>query len=321
MKRERAAGRVEPVVAAEHRGGARHAADHQRVPAHEHLLVAAGPHARCARGEELLPRRIQQLRALLLAAAEPRGDDPERHGDGEVPVPALEIRLAVEAVVRRDDGVLLGRQQPRDLARRPDVELALLVLGVRVERRVVAAFRRLHLAHHPLRGLPGNAGEKRLPGRRPALGVEPQQRAVVVEHFLEVRDGPGRIHRVAAEAAAELVVDAALCHALEGEHRDVQRLLVAGRGVAPERELEIGRVRKLRRAAEPAVPGVEALLERPDRLRNRPRRRALRRARRRPGACARTRPRSTRSDARCRACARGSSGQRFWSSSGKAGMP
>src|SRR2546430_13193029 len=42
-----------------------------------------------------------------------------------------------------------------------------------------------------------------------------QQRAVVVEHFFEMRDLPLRIHAVAREPAPELVVDASERHALE----------------------------------------------------------------------------------------------------------
>src|SRR5205807_8406678 len=68
---------------------------------------------------------------------------------------------------------------------------------------------------------------------------------------LEVRDHPLRVDAVAAEAAAELVVDAALAHALERGVRDVGLALA-------QAQLEIARMRKFRRAAEAAEAGIEA---------------------------------------------------------------
>ena len=41
--------------------------------------------------------------------------------------------------------------------------------------------------------------------RHGGIGVARQQRAVVVKHFLEMRNGPVRIGAVAGEAAAQLV--------------------------------------------------------------------------------------------------------------------
>jgi hypothetical protein len=103
-----------------------------RIASAFQLLVAPGPHAPFTRRQKFRARRLQQLRTLVPAAAERGRDLRQRPGDDEMPVLALEVRLRVEAVVRGDDRVLLGREQRRDLARRPDVELALLVLGVGV---------------------------------------------------------------------------------------------------------------------------------------------------------------------------------------------
>ena len=74
------------------------------------------------------------------------------------------------------------------------------------------------------------------------------------------------IDRVAAEAPAQLVVDAALGHLLQRRGRHVQRLQVrrlAQRGAAPvpEQALQAGRMGKLRRGAEAAMLGVEVLAE------------------------------------------------------------
>ena len=84
-----------------------------------------------------------------------------------------------------------------------------------------------------------------------------QQLAVVVQHFLEVRNHPVLIDGVAREAAAELVVDAAFGHARQRQRRHVQRMqigLVAAGARAPlaQQKVDVGRMRKLRRAAEAA---------------------------------------------------------------------
>ena len=50
--------------------------------------------------------------------------------------------------------------------------------------------------------------------------------ALVVEHLLEVRDEPALVDRVAMEAAAELIVHAALGHLAQGQQHHVERFLV-----------------------------------------------------------------------------------------------
>ena len=65
-----------------------------------------------------------------------------------------------------------------------------------------------------------------------------------------MRYRPFRVDAVAAKAAAQLVVDAALAHALEREERDVLLALA-------QAKLEVRWMRKLRRAAEAAVDAVE----------------------------------------------------------------
>jgi hypothetical protein len=70
-----------------------------------------------------------------------------------------------------------------------------------------------------------------------------------------VRDRPFGIDAVAAEAAAELVEDAALAHAPE-------RRVGHRRFAAAQAQLEVGRVRKFRRAAKAAVLRVKACAQR-----------------------------------------------------------
>jgi len=100
-----------------------------------------------------------------------------------------------------------------------------------------------------------------------------------------VRNQPVRVHAVAAKAAAELIIDAAHCHAAEGVGRHLERLhrlrhvagaavrallnaaralgnaaralVNAARGMAPQAQFQIGRMRELGRRAETAISRVE----------------------------------------------------------------
>jgi hypothetical protein len=105
------------------------------------------------------------------------------------------------------------------------------MLGIGVERGIESAFRRAHLAHEPLHRVPHDALEEGLPGYEPRVGVERQQQCVVVEHLLEMRDAPVLVHAVAAEAASDLVVDAALGHLHQREAGDREAQLAAARGI------------------------------------------------------------------------------------------
>ena len=58
---------------------------------------------------------------------------------------------------------------------------------------------------------------------------------LIVEHFLEVRDVPELIHRVAVEAAAEMIVHAAVGHLAQREQRHAERDLAVACESAPSR--------------------------------------------------------------------------------------
>jgi hypothetical protein len=110
---------------------------------------------------------------------------------------------------------------------------------------------------HPADDPPGHLGV--LAGAEEGEGIEigPQQFGIVVGHLLEVGDDPLRVHTVAVEPAAELVVDTAPAHSLEGTVQHGPHLV--GRPIPPavEQELERRRMGKLRLGAEPSVPAVE----------------------------------------------------------------
>ena len=128
-------------------------------------------------------------------------------------VAALEVAARQHAeVVERRLRVVAVAERRAHLLERPDVELALLALGVGVERRVEAALGAAHLAQRPVERLLADAPEQRLAGHLPAVQVRARQQRVVVEHLLEVGDQPAGVDRVAGEAAADLVVHAAVGH-------------------------------------------------------------------------------------------------------------
>ena len=91
----------------------------------------------------------------------------------------------------------------------------------------------------------------------PGVQVRARELGVVVEHLLEVGHEPALVGRVAVEAAAELVADAAVGHLVERERRPSPTGLgVAGRDAA-EQVLERHRLGELGRAAPRPVAGVE----------------------------------------------------------------
>ena len=195
--------------------GAREPADHQPVPRGEDLLVASGPDTARARGEQLGARGIEERDRCLRVQADLRTRGGRLDRQMQMPESMLEVRRGRRAVRVREaehafrEPTLVRRQQRIELRRRPDVELAFLVLRVRVERAVEAAVRRLHAADDPVRGLDSDAAIERHDGGRERLRIERQQRCVVVQHLLEMRDRPFAIDAVTKEPAAELVVEAA----------------------------------------------------------------------------------------------------------------
>src|SRR5579862_1708194 len=114
----------------------------------------------------------------------------------------------------KEFGVRAPKNFP-DLGERPDIELALLAFRIGIERSAERSLPGRHLAREPSHRL-ARAGSKQLTAR--ALMRERdelEQKRIVVEHLLEMRDEPVLIDRIAREAAAEMIIDAALANALE----------------------------------------------------------------------------------------------------------
>ena len=178
--------------------------------------------------------------------------------------------MAFEVPFRRhvvDPGEELGvvrAEHLLDLGQAPDIELALLALAVGVERRGEAAAFGDHLAHQPVDGLARCASRTAaIAGLAPRLGHQLEQQRVVVEHLLEMRHEPALVHAVAGEAAAEMIVDAALRDMGEGERHRLDRIGQSVAETSAPQEGEELRLRKFRRAPDAAMRRVDELEQAP----------------------------------------------------------
>ena len=128
--------------------------------------------------------------------------------------------------------------------------------------RVEAAVGVGHVAQHVIEDAARGCGVLRVAGDLERFQVGDGELRLVVEHLLEVRHEPALVHRVAMEAAAELIVHAALGHLAQREQRHVERFLVLGARVVAQQEVVDRGARKLGRAAEAAQARVERAAER-----------------------------------------------------------
>ena len=148
--------------------------------------------------------------------------------------------------------MLEGLQQlvGRALARSPRERGALDAFGVGVLGRREGAPGQTELAQHVVDRLLDDAPIPLVARAHPSVQVGGDEQRVVVEHLLEVRDEPALVDRVPVEPPADEVVHPPERHAVE---RPQNRLEL----VAPQQELEHGRGRELRCAAEAAPDGVD----------------------------------------------------------------
>ena len=80
-----------------------------------------------------------------------------------------------------------------------------MVIGIGIERGGEQSVGGAHLTEHPVHGLDADVDVERIAVAGPGFGVGAEQLGVVIQHFLEVRDGPVAVDAVAVEAAADLV--------------------------------------------------------------------------------------------------------------------
>ena len=234
--------------------GQRHA-----VPARERLVVERGLRAGGACLEQF---RAHAREALALGVVLRRGDERE-HGR------ALEVALLGHAPGLLGELGVLGREHRAQLRGRPRERRALDAVGVGVLRRGEAAVLERELAQQVVEDALGDLAPLLVAGHLPGRQVRAREQRVVVEHLLEVRHEPDRVDRVAVEAAAELVVDAAVGHAPQRAQRHRERLLAAAAAVHAEQEREHRVRRELGRAPEAAVALVVLPAQRQQRVEER----------------------------------------------------
>src|SRR5437016_5448348 len=128
---------------------------------------------------------------------------------------ALKIALLGRVILRCKISRVRGAENLFDLGQRPDVKFALLPFRIGIERGRERALWRHHFAPEPADRFARSLKVKRRAGPGMRDAEELQKLRVVVEHLLEVRHQPALVGRVAREAAAEMIVDAALADMLE----------------------------------------------------------------------------------------------------------
>ena len=201
-------------------GGLDQRAQEQRVPPEQHLVVEAGPDAVLACREQRRQDGGDRLGAVL-----GRTDGVEDVA-AVAGVRVLEVAACGHAEVADDVGQRVAAEL-LELLERPHVELALDALGVGVLGGEEPAVGVAQVAQHVRDGLLDDAAVAVGAGDHPAVQVGADEERLVVEHLLEVGDEPVRVDRVAVEAAADLVVDAAGGHGVERAGDHLQHL---GRG-------------------------------------------------------------------------------------------
>ena len=266
QKGERRGGRMHQIGAIEEQRRRRQAAYCQRIPAREYLLVALGAGARGAQLQEFRACTREERRHAGRTAFAAGGQRVEAGGDDQMMRMAFEIRWQIEAMTRSKHGVLIGTQRLPHGRGFPDVIAAFDTGGIGIEAGIEGAVRRAQFGEHPVGGAMGYLSEQQLARGGGGLGVGAEQQGVVVEHLLEMRNGPVPIDAVTVEATAQLVEQAALGHARQRQRRHVQgvqvrRLIGGARVPVAQRALHQRRVRKFRRGSEAAPFAIEAALE------------------------------------------------------------
>ena len=151
-------------------------------------------------------------------------------------------------------------QQRAHFLRRQEVVAPLLTLAVCILGAVKAPLRASQLPQHIIGGHFRCVQPLRFSGQPESPDIRQEQQGVVAEHLFKMGDSPGPVGGVAAEAAADLVEDAALGHGPQGLFRQGQQprvppLLILLQG--KQDKLGHGEFRGLPEAAVFFVKGME----------------------------------------------------------------
>ena len=174
---------------------------------------------------------------------------------------AFEIAVRRDVVVACEEFTVLGAELFDHGVVGPDVELALLAFGIGIERSGERALACRHFAREPVDRLLRALAIERLVEARVGDGKQFEKLRVVVEHFLEMRDEPTFIDRVAREAAAEMIVNAALADVMKRNIDGAEIARLAGAQAGAPQKFEQCRLRKFRRAARAAIDRIDDAAE------------------------------------------------------------
>ena len=117
-----------------------------------------------------------------------------------------------------------SRQIGFHLIARPDVIRPLLALGLGIESRIEAPFRRGHLPFDEPKSSLGFVAPARVVGELECQQMHRRELGIVVEHLLEVRDQPVPIGRIPVITARQLVADAPPGHPVQREQHHFERV-------------------------------------------------------------------------------------------------
>ena len=152
---------------------------------------------------------------------------------------------------------VLRAEHRADLLRRKEIILTLLAAAVRVLPAGKAAVLLPQLTQAVVERALGDRAPEGVAPLLPGLGAAERQQRVIVERLFKVRREPLPVGAVAAEAAAQVVVNAAAEHLLQRELRHCAESFVLSQLCLPQQEEQVLRRGELRRAAEAAVLLVE----------------------------------------------------------------
>ena len=151
---------------------------------------------------------------------------------------------------------IVSAQHRADFSFGPDVELALDTFAVGVEAGRECAALGAHFAPDPGDDIGGGSAEDIFSGLRESEGEEVEQLGIVVEHFLEMRDQPSLVNRIAGKAATQMVMDAARPDASERQQHEVVETRFAHPVAGAPEQLEQRRVGEFRRSLDAAVDHI-----------------------------------------------------------------
>ena len=238
----RFAGRGDPCGLAQRETGLRERSRGEPVPSGQDLRIGSRTHPG-------VPRREERPADALLCV---RFDHPRVYRDAL----AFEVAgLGEPECLGRQVEVVTGRVP--DLIQREGVELALLALGVGIERRPEPARRVAHLSEQPGDRHLGDLPVTKVAGVLPRARVGAEELSVVVEHLLEMRHEPLRIDRVTMKAAAKLIVNSPRGHFVQRPRHHYGQETPSRRRchTRNNNDDQVHRMRKLRRTAKSAIAG------------------------------------------------------------------